>query len=360
MCALMNEPIFTVTHQPMTFAARTAFPPLIEALHARPVYYRQIWEQVQKKSWTLGYLLRKAGNLYYGSSWNALVPFFSELSLLAKIDFNNRSVVHWLWGDFARPSIPKLFKKNNSILIGTYHSSVRRQPSVLFRPSAFRVFDGITVVSEKQIPYFLEHGVSPERIRTILLGVDTEYFCPLKKRNIDDGPIRAVMVGNTERDHEFMSSVLKKIPNGIVHLSICTSQVYHHFYDHVSNCTVCPRLSDQDLLALYQNAELLIMPMIDCTANDVILESMACGTPLMINKVGGVSEYVDPSCGYLMEDKDIDNWIDQLRFLQKNKNVMESIRPEVRKCAAKFDWNKIANEYMDFYKMILNATHVGG
>ena len=58
----------------------------------------------------------------------------------------------------------------------------------------------------------MERGFDEKRIRFIPLGVDTEHFRLTTAHDFTGrGPVRAAMVGRTERDHEFLASVFRAI-----------------------------------------------------------------------------------------------------------------------------------------------------
>jgi len=108
------------------------------------------------------------------------------------------------------------------------------------------------------------------------------------------------------------------------------------------------------MLAEYQQADLLAMPMLDSAANNVLLESMACGTPVMVNRVGGASEYVNPDCNFLMNnDRKVDEWVEKLLWMEENRDEVERMRPATRAWAERFDWKIIAEEYRAMYRQVL-------
>ncbi len=118
-----------------------------------------------------------------------------------------------------------------------------------------------------------------------------------------------------------------------------------------------PRFSDAELLDEYRQADLLCMPMLDSAANDVFLESMACGTPVMTNRVGGVPEYVADACNTVMPaDASIDDWVDRLFDFERERNKLESMRGATRTWAEQYDWRIVAEAYRAMYRELL-GTH---
>lgn len=349
-----NQSICAILHAPDEFASRSGMFPLAQALGARTLFYDFTWQRLQKRSWTLGYRLRRFGNAYYGSEWNALVPFRDERRLAREFSKHPARVTHFMWGEFASPRNSTPFRSPGGLIVGTFHCSARRQQSVIHPRLKLDVFDVITLMSKTQEPFFLERGVPKDRLTTILHGVDSTYFAPAKHIPRKD-TLRLSLVGSTERDHEFAAMVMQKLPSNIATLRVCTSSTQHVHYKGARNVEVLPFLNEDAFLEEYQQADVLFMPMLDCTANNAILESMACGTPVMVNRVGGIPEYVDPSNNIVMDDKRADEWVERLIQLANERDVLAAMRPAVRQWAESFDWAHIATRYQNCFAQFVSA-----
>ena len=342
-------------HHPPEFAARSGFPALLELLGAKQVFYDIAWEKLQKRSWTAGQWLRRAGIRWSGSAWNAAVPLWDDFRFLANAPRGEHAVAHFLWGEFAMPKWPSLFHRRGAAVVGTFHCSARRQRDVLAGVKSFAGFDRISVVSKTQIPFFVERGFPAEKIDVILLGVDVEHFRPGAYEPKADGPLRCLLVGFTERDNEFMAEIMKSVPADVAELSVRTSRSDEVFYRGIPNVKVLPYLPDAELLRLYQQSDLVVMPMLDCTANDALLEIMACGTPVLTNRVGGIPEYVSGECNFVTDGKNTDEWRGLLHRLSANRSELWNRRPAVRAWAETFAWQNIVPQFHEFYRKALAA-----
>lgn len=350
----LQTPIYAILHHPRMLSSHSGMDALADAVGAKKIYYDITWEHVQRKSWTLGQWLRHFGNRWYQSQWNALVPGLDEWRI-RRILKTETSIVHFLWAEFAHPRSGKAYHRKGAKLVGTFHASARKQPSVIRHRSVFEVFDAITLMSSSQKPFFLELGLSEARMRVILHGVDTVFFAPASELRGEDGqPIRALLVGKTERDHEFAAEVIRKVPRGLVEFTVCTSPEHATlYYRNVPHVRLVPWLSDEGLREAYQKADLLFMPVHDCAANNAVLEAMACGTPVMANRVGGIPEYVPEEAGVLMAGKKADEWIDMLQVFHKQRGLLRKKGEAARRWAETLAWEKIAASYVELYREVL-------
>jgi glycosyltransferase involved in cell wall biosynthesis len=345
-------PVYAFLHHPQVFAGRSGMGALAEKLGATPVYYDIAWEKLQEKSWTLGHWMRRAGVRFYGSTWNAAVPVWDEMRFLGALR-DTPCIAHFLWGEFASPKWPGLYRRKGAAVVGTFHCSARRLPEVLGGVRSFDGFDAITLMSESQRGYFVARGYPPERLHVILHGVDTDFFTPAgREGRRGEGELRLLLVGSTERDHVLAAEVMRRLKAEPVRLYLRTSDEYLGQYGGLPNVTVLPRLDDEGLREEYRRADLLFMPMLDCTANNAILEAMACGTPVMANRVGGIPEYADPSSCFIMDGSDPEAWTGRLAMLARDREELLRRRSPARQWAERFDWALVAPAYLDVYRKV--------
>lgn len=341
---------YLVYHHPAGFAGSSGYPQLIELLGARLLLYELPWKRLAERSWTLSDRLRRWSVGYYGSEWNALIPYVDEWRLARQIQESRGAVVHFVFGDFSSPRHPAWFRKRGNRLVSTFHCSIRRLPKVLGNFRCWDAYDAWSVTSKTQVPFFLEHGVREQDIRVVPLGVDTGYFCPDPAwRGPEESPLQAILVGKTERDHEFAAEVVRSAPPGVIQLKVCTHPEYHPLYRGIPGVEILPHVPDAELLKLYQSAELMFMPFLDCTTNDALMESMACGTPVMTNNVGGIPEYVTDTCNVVMDGKKVDEWVERLVHLKGGRAGLWAMRAPVRDWAERFSWRAVLPQYEALY-----------
>ena len=350
---MSDLPVYPISRHPAGFNAHSGMDGICRALRVVPFCIPETWTKIQKRSWTAGDWLRKWGNRWYGCEWNALVPVWDEWTIQRTLPKGMPHIVHWLWGEFAAPKRVETYRARGGKVVVSVHCSARRWKSVWRRPDGYAQADMVVLTSESQRE-FVERDVPHERVRRIPLGVECNYFTPGIRRDRRGKRLRLFLFGNTERDHAFAVAVAKRLPENCFEWRIRTVAPGKTLYDNIPCITMLPRLSDEEMLEEYRQADLLCMPMLDSAANDVLLESMACGTPVMINRVGGVPEYVSEECNVVMSDEHrIDEWVEKLLWLERNRNWLEDVRPRTRAWAERFDWSVVKEDYLATYQKVM-------
>lgn len=336
------------------FSSHSGLEPLVRCLGAELLVLPRVWQRVQNRSWRAGELLRQWGIRRYGTVWNVMVPHWSERTILKWLSRSARwRPVHFWWGEFAVPRDVRPYHARKARVVVSAHCSASRWDQVWQRPDGYAQADHVVLTSESQRPFAARH-VPADRISVIPHGVDVDYFRPAPRAKNPSPRFRMWLMGHTERDHDFMAAVARRLPADRFELRIRIGVRFRKPFDEIPCVSIPPWLSDEEMLAEYRQADVLTIPMTDCAANNVILESMACGTPVMVNRVGGIPEYVDPACNFVLSnDRNVDEWVEKLLWLEQNRDVAERMRPATRAWAEKFDWKLIAEQYRAMYRAVL-------
>jgi len=107
-------------------------------------------------------------------------------------------------------------------------------------------------------------------------------------------------------------------------------------------------VSDKVLVKLYQLASVTVLPSIDQSEafGIVLVESMACGTPVITSDLTGVrSVYQDGVSGFKVAPKDEKALAEKIQFILSNEDKVNNMRKEARKLVEeKYNWKKIGEE----------------
>jgi glycosyltransferase involved in cell wall biosynthesis len=123
-------------------------------------------------------------------------------------------------------------------------------------------------------------------------------------------------------------------------------------YEGMRNVHLYSAIPDDRLLAMYQQAHLLLLPLNDCTANNAVLESMACGLPIFSTEVGSIRDYVDDRCARLAPLHDAEGLVDALIQVDDDRDLLRGMSLAARAKADQFAWPRVAERMMGFYRQI--------
>ncbi|MDR0994017.1 MAG: glycosyltransferase family 4 protein [Verrucomicrobiota bacterium] len=344
---------YFINFVPEGFSSYSGLNPLVVALQGKTVAFGARWKSIQRQSWTVGNWIRQWGIRHYGCTWNSLLPYVDEYFFLQKLPSAETIYpVHFLWGEFGAPKQVRPYHRKGARVVVSVHCSARRWNSVWLRPDGFAQADQVVLMSESQRP-FVSPWVSPERLTVIPHGICTDFFRPLPERPAKEKLV-LFLLGNTERDHVRAARIARLLPPERFEWRIRMESHEKTVYEGIPCVRLLPRLTEAEFLREYQTADLLCMPMLDSAANNVLLESMACGTPVMVNRVGGVPEYVAEDGNIVMDDSSSpEEWAARLHHLADHREELERMRPLTRTWAERFDWARVADRYRRMYHHLL-------
>jgi D-inositol-3-phosphate glycosyltransferase len=109
---------------------------------------------------------------------------------------------------------------------------------------------------------------------------------------------------------------------------------------------------DQDTLVYYYSAaEMTVMPSHYESFGMVALESMACGTPVVASKVGGLAFNVqDSHTGFLVPHGDAEGLASRIRLLLKDRELRQKLSEQAIRWAGRYGWPVIADQVVDLYQ----------
>lgn len=137
-------------------------------------------------------------------------------------------------------------------------------------------------------------------------GVALTHFRPASDRQ--GGSPRLLLVGNWLRDYSTLRNAMHIVWAHAPSVQLdCV--VPRHARDHEDLLHLArdqrvrwhAGISAEQLRDLYTVADLLFLPLIDATANNAVVEALACGLPIISSHVGGMPDYVTDMTGELCE-----------------------------------------------------------
>jgi glycosyltransferase involved in cell wall biosynthesis len=111
-------------------------------------------------------------------------------------------------------------------------------------------------------------------------------------------------------------------------------------------------LPQERLRTLYSGADCLVLASVREGWPNVLLESMACGTPVIVSAVGGTGEMVTcPEAGVLMQERSSQGIVDAVGRLRRTAPD----RATTRRHAEQFDWEATTRGQLALFQNILRG-----
>lgn len=265
-------------------------------------------------------------------------------------------------------------------------SEIKRQARVGEREPAERTTGETKVIqSADSIVVFSQHerdamirlyNAPDEKIEVIPCGVDVELFSPSdqkiarQKLGLQDGNV-VLYVGRLEplKGVDILLKAVAQLEQGEPVKTIIVGgdleedsemgrlkSLSHELgiSDHVS---FLGRMNQQELPTYYNAADICVVPSYYESFGLVALESMACGTPVIASRVGGLPTIVkDGLNGYLIPWRCPEPFADGLDVLLGSPTIRNAMGEASRKTAMSMRWPLVVDNLIDSYHALLDPS----
>jgi glycosyltransferase involved in cell wall biosynthesis len=269
-----------------------------------------------------------------------------------------RGVIHFMWAERDWGFLDRVSANNPELaLCATFHCCPDTFSEVIKAPKRLLAFSAIILMSEVQRPFFLLHGVPDHRIHVVPHGIDSQFFSPVCD-NCNDRFV-VLFVGNYRRNFELLGRVCTLLePHEDVEIRIIAPRERVAKFTGRKNVKTSADVDDADLRAAYQGASCLLMTLEAATANNAILEAMACGLPIVAERIGGVAEYTGSDCAQLCEPGSAEGLANAVLALYRDRERRSRMGIAARRRAEEFDWPVIGRRTMEVYEQALAGRPV--
>lgn len=232
---------------------------------------------------------------------------------------------------------------------------------------ARRIPDLLTVSSSSATDIAEDFGVSPDQLRVVPLGVDTDLFRPTGQPRVPgriiaissaDRPLKGIghllhAVAKLRSEHDLTLQLVAKLePNGpteklIAELGI--SDIVH----------ISSGLSDDELAGLFASAEIACIPSLYEGFSLPAVEAMASGTPIVASRAGALPEVLGPDgeCADLVTPGDVTELIAALgRQLESPERRQWLGAAGRRRALDVFSWESVAAQTVRVYEQAIART----
>jgi D-inositol-3-phosphate glycosyltransferase len=301
---------------------------------------------------------------------------------------------YWLSGWVAR----ELRRTWDIPIAQMFHTLGRMKDSVAQRPEEREIPRRIEV--ETQIMAFADrlvaatplekaqmvwlYGADPCKIEVVPCGVDLSLFRPLSQERtrqqlgVCDRRYMVLFVGRIEP--------LKGIDTLFRAMAI-VAEDFPHWEDEICVCIVGGDASEkpeainaemerlrtlreelgisdlvtflgaqaQDTLpSYYSAADMVVVPSHYESFGMVALEAMACGTPVIASKVGGLSFTVqDGITGFHVPERDPEALAEKISLLLKDQDLRSRLSVQATQWVQRYSWSKVAGQIVSLYRRLV-------
>ena len=229
----------------------------------------------------------------------------------------------------------------------------------------------IAVSAQMRADILANFRVEAERVVVLHNGVDARAFARTARREaLDRHGVRepyALFVGRiSEQKGIFhLLDAARELPEG-VQLVLCASspdtpelltRLQTAVRDRPQIRWIHAMLPVDEVVQIYSHAAVFVCPSIYEPFGIINLEAMACGTPVVASRVGGIPEVVvEGETGWLVEPGDPSALVQALRTALADpvraRRMGEAGR---RRVEAHFSWDRIAALTMEVYRQAIDA-----
>lgn len=261
--------------------------------------------------------------------------------------------VHLIWGDQDWGYLDWLLPRETP-LIATFHNPEPLLWKGVLCPSRLDRFDHLILMSPCQGSFFREAGgLSDERMTFIPHGIDTAAFVPgqTSARPGSGRPFTLLHVGSYLRNFALLEKLAENLSgDDSVKLRIIGPADLKAAYPGLNKARYESNLDSPEFLKAYQEADCLLMTVEDATANNAILEGMACGLPIICEENPSIREYTGPDAAIFSERDNLDSMLACVRRLQQDDGLQADMGRASRQRAEALSWEKLHPEVVRVYE----------
>lgn len=229
--------------------------------------------------------------------------------------------------------------------------------------------DGIITVSHDSAREIIKaFGVKPEKIRVVYNGLDTEVFAP--QPGIAKKPKSLIFVGNSEDRKKGLLYLLKAlallpedvtltiVDGGAPQRSFAPLLVEKYNLNH--RVHFISKIDAEELVKLYCQAEIAVIPSLYEGFGFPAAEAMACELPVVACAAGALPEVVgtDERSGLLVPPRNALALAQAITFLLERPTLRQSMGKAGRQRVLRlFNWERAARQIESIYREVIDAYH---
>jgi teichuronic acid biosynthesis glycosyltransferase TuaC len=223
---------------------------------------------------------------------------------------------------------------------------------------AIRHAGQVVTVSRALRTELVKLGIEESRVDVLPNGVDLELFSDDRRPAVREGPERVLLVvGHLKpgKGHALVLQALRSLTDCVVRFA-GDGPIRRLLEEQASTLGVTARVQflgsvpHTRLADHYRRADALILASEREGMPNVILEALACGTPVVATSVGGVAEIMtDPVAGVLLESSSVEALVAGVRTLLARPPSSR----RVREFALRFGWDAATRGQLEIFRRLV-------
>jgi glycosyltransferase involved in cell wall biosynthesis len=196
----------------------------------------------------------------------------------------------------------------------------------------------------------VEHGTPAEAIRVIPYGVDSDRFSPApQRRSPQHAKLQLLFIGriNQRKGIKYLLEALRLLDTDKVELTVCGRVVdgLELFHPFASLVKIRPSVSATELVEAYQSADLFVFPSVAEGFGQVLLESLACGLPILSTTHTAAPDLIEHGVqGFVVEPRRPDLIAERIEWAITHRTELIEMSHAARLRAEQFTWERFRSE----------------
>ena len=208
-----------------------------------------------------------------------------------------------------------------------------------------------------------------DKIVTIANGVDTDIFKPTgdKKEQKQVFFLSVLDSFHKYKGLDYLLESIKEVKKSIADIKLVVGgkgELLDYYINKSKklgiedNVEFKGYLTDEEVLSYYANSTLFVLPSISSLQEGfgiVVLEALACQTPIISTTIVGVADdVIERECGIIIEPKNSEMLTDAIITIITDKNLQKQMGKRGRELVReKYEWKSIAGQIHDLYEELL-------
>lgn len=267
-----------------------------------------------------------------------------------------RAIFHVFYGDCSGSSLPAILRQRfpRSTIVSTVHQPIARLKLDPAGWASLFPVDGIITVAKTQAAQLADQGLTAS-IHHVPHGVWTHVFRPAPQpasRPRD----HVLLVGTYLRDWAGTQYIVDRLAATGIRSIVLGSAAPTRLTIRHPLVEIASRVSETDLATRYDRAAALVLPVLDATASNALLEAMSAGCPVICPNLPSLAgEYLGDDSDTYQPGRHDQAVTHALAYIRQPGRRAEKSRALMER-AALFDWARLRPRLTGTYDKIIRCV----